>query len=113
MRVRTAPSRHGDEPAVALQYAREILILRCAELTGILVLPGHPGTSIFRPRLARMRERKRTHRLQVRLSQDEMQAINDFWFAEHLSSRAEAVREILRRGLAIGLSPYEPSRDSR
>jgi len=47
-----------------------------------------------------MRERVRTIRLQVHLTQQEMQAIDDFWFAERLSNKAEAVRKLLRRGIA-------------
>ncbi len=46
-----------------------------------------------------MRQRRLTVRLHVELSKDEMQAIEDFWFAERLPSRAEAVRELLRLGL--------------
>jgi metal-responsive CopG/Arc/MetJ family transcriptional regulator len=47
-----------------------------------------------------MKVRVRTVRLQVHLTQKEMQAIDDFWFTERLSNKAEAVRELLRRGIA-------------
>jgi hypothetical protein len=47
-----------------------------------------------------MKETDRTYRLQVELSDDEMRAIEDFWFREHLPSKSAAVRELLRRGLA-------------
>ena len=46
-----------------------------------------------------MRERNRTVRLQVELSKEDKQTIDDFWFEERLPSRAAAVRELLRRGL--------------
>jgi len=48
-----------------------------------------------------MKERNCTVRLQVVLSKEEKQAIDDFWFAERLPSRAAAVRELLRRGLSV------------
>jgi metal-responsive CopG/Arc/MetJ family transcriptional regulator len=47
-----------------------------------------------------MERKNRTYRLQVDLSEDEKQAIDDFWFRERLPSRAEAMRELLRRALA-------------
>jgi len=47
-----------------------------------------------------MKETDRTYRLQVELSDDEMRAIEDFWFREHLPSKSAAVRELLRRALA-------------
>lgn len=46
-------------------------------------------------------ERVRTVRLQVHMTQEEVRAIDDFWFAQRLSSKAEAVRELLRRGMAV------------
>ncbi|MCP3397759.1 MULTISPECIES: ribbon-helix-helix domain-containing protein [unclassified Bradyrhizobium] len=48
-----------------------------------------------------MGQRSLTIRLQVELSKEELQAIDDFWFAERLPSRAAAVRELLRRGLTV------------
>ena len=48
-----------------------------------------------------MRERNRTIRLQVELSKEDKQAIDNFWFEERLPSRAAAVRELLRRGLTV------------
>jgi len=48
-----------------------------------------------------MRQRSLTVRLQVELTKEEKQAIDDFWFAERLPSRAAAVRELLRRGLIV------------
>jgi len=45
-------------------------------------------------------ERNREERLQIMLTPDELRAIDDFRFAYRLPSRAAAVRELLKRGLA-------------
>ena len=42
----------------------------------------------------------RPQRLQVMLSPDELRAIDDFRFSRRMPSRAAAVRELMRRGLA-------------
>lgn len=47
-----------------------------------------------------MINRARDERLQIMLSQDELQAIDDFRFHFRLPSRAAAIRELLKRGLA-------------
>ena len=46
-----------------------------------------------------MKQKGRTYRLQVELSEDDKRAVEDFWFRERLPTRAAAVRELLRRGL--------------
>ena len=46
-----------------------------------------------------MKQKGRTYRLQVKLSEDDKRAVEDFWFRERLPTRAAAVRELLRRGL--------------
>jgi metal-responsive CopG/Arc/MetJ family transcriptional regulator len=51
-----------------------------------------------RPRMSAKRER--TERLQVILPTDELAAIDEFRFQARKPSRAAAVRELLRRGLA-------------
>lgn len=43
---------------------------------------------------------KRTERLQIFVQTDELAAIDDFRFKARMPSRAAAVRELLRRGLA-------------
>ncbi|MGE3474876.1 MAG: hypothetical protein AB7H70_03615 [Rhodospirillaceae bacterium] len=43
---------------------------------------------------------KRLSRLQVMLSQEELTALDNFRFEKRMPSRASAIREILRRGLA-------------
>jgi plasmid stability protein len=42
----------------------------------------------------------REERLQIMLSPDELKAVDEFRFAHHMPSRAAAVRELLRYGLA-------------
>ena len=44
--------------------------------------------------------RLRDERLQIMLSPDELTALDDFRFKKRMPSRAAAVRELLRRGLA-------------
>lgn len=46
-----------------------------------------------------MREIGKDYRLQVMLTDDERQAIDDYQFETRLASRAEAVRELVRLGL--------------
>ena len=56
----------------------------------------------------------RGERLQVMLDGDELQALDDFRFANRMPSRAAAVRELLRRGLAVkGYSPSQQGMSSR
>ena len=45
---------------------------------------------------------ERPERLQIMLSAEELQALEDFRFENRMPSRAAAVRELLRRGLAAG-----------
>jgi hypothetical protein len=45
-------------------------------------------------------DRERTERLQVVLPIDEVAAIDEFRYRARMPSRAAAVRELLRRGLA-------------
>lgn len=47
-----------------------------------------------------MGQRERDERLQIMLNPDELQALEDFRFGNRMPSRAAAVRELLRRGLA-------------
>ncbi len=43
---------------------------------------------------------KRSDRLQIMLTQDELSALDDWRFNSRMPSRSAAVRELLRRGLA-------------
>jgi hypothetical protein len=45
-------------------------------------------------------KRERTERLQVMLPADELAALDEFRYRVRMPSRAAAVRELLRRGLA-------------
>jgi plasmid stability protein len=47
------------------------------------------------------RGRTRAERLQIMLTADELVLVDDFRFQKRMPSRASAVREILRRGLAV------------
>ena len=47
-----------------------------------------------------MAELERPERLQIMLSADELQALENWRFERRMPSRAAAVRELLRRGLA-------------
>jgi antitoxin component HigA of HigAB toxin-antitoxin module len=47
-----------------------------------------------------MSELERGERLQIMLSAEELQAVENWRFDKRMPSRASAVRELLRRGLA-------------
>jgi len=47
-----------------------------------------------------MADRSRAERLQIMLSPEEVIALDDFRFKKRMPSRASAVRELLKRGLA-------------
>ena len=49
-----------------------------------------------------MKELSRPERLQVMLDPDELRALDDWRFKARMPSRAAAIRELLRRGLAAG-----------
>ena len=61
-----------------------------------------------------MTEDTRGERLQIMLTEDELSALDDWRFSRRMPSRAAAVRELLRRGLAAegyGLADGRKSRD--
>jgi hypothetical protein len=47
-----------------------------------------------------MADDKRVERLQIMLALDELKALDDWRFSRRMPSRAAAVRELLKRGLA-------------
>jgi hypothetical protein len=47
-----------------------------------------------------MPDRSRAERLQIMLSPEELTVLDDFRFKKRMPSRASAVRELLKRGLA-------------
>jgi hypothetical protein len=50
--------------------------------------------------MARSTQRLRAERLQIMLSGEELVPLDDFRFKQRMPSRAAAVRELLKRGLA-------------
>ena len=50
--------------------------------------------------MVRTTERLRAERLQIMLDGEELVAVDDFRFKRRMPSRAAAVRELLKRGLA-------------
>lgn len=48
-----------------------------------------------------MPDRSRPERLQIMLDAEELSALDDWRFARRMPSRASAIRELLRRGLAV------------
>jgi metal-responsive CopG/Arc/MetJ family transcriptional regulator len=51
-------------------------------------------------RTAKGNQLSRGERLQIMLDEDELVAVDDFRFSHRVPSRAAAVRELLKRGLA-------------
>ena len=55
----------------------------------------------------------RPDRLQIMLSPEEISALDDWRFARRMPSRAAAIRELLRRGLAVdGVDLATPGKQS-
>lgn len=48
-----------------------------------------------------MPDRNRPERLQIMLNGNELSALDDWRFTRRMPSRAAAIRELLRRGLAV------------
>lgn len=48
-----------------------------------------------------MQDRNRPERLQIMLNTEELRVLDDWRFARRMPSRASAVRELLKRGLAV------------
>jgi hypothetical protein len=58
-----------------------------------------------------MAEAARPERLQIMLTAEELNALDDWRFAKRMPSRAAAVRDLLRRGLAAqGVDLAQPGR---
>ena len=56
----------------------------------------------------------RGERLQIMLDEDELRAVEDFRYTHRMPSRAAAVRELLKRGLAAeGFTVGKPGANSR
>jgi len=48
-----------------------------------------------------MSDTSRDERLQIMLTEDELRVLDDWRFSQRMPSRAAAIRELLRRGLAV------------
>jgi hypothetical protein len=57
-----------------------------------------------------MSEANREERLQVMLRQEELRALDDWRFEWRMPSRAAAIRELLKLGLAASAGPIPSSR---
>jgi metal-responsive CopG/Arc/MetJ family transcriptional regulator len=57
-----------------------------------------------------MTNHMRAERLQIMLSDDELEALDTWRFQRRMPSRAAAVRELLRRGLAVDGFPVTSGR---
>jgi hypothetical protein len=61
-----------------------------------------------------MKKLLREERLQIMLSDDELTAVDDWRFDKRMPSRAAAIRELLRRGLAAeGFTAFDGRTKSR
>jgi hypothetical protein len=61
-----------------------------------------------------MTDLNRGERLQIMLTEDELSALDDWRFSRRMPSRAAAVRELLKRGLAAeGFALSEPGAKSK
>jgi len=61
-----------------------------------------------------MSDLTRGERLQIMLTREEVEALDTWRFQRRMPSRAAAVRELLKRGLAAeGFSAAQPGRQSR
>lgn len=56
---------------------------------------------------------KRADRLQVMLTPEELDALDDWRFTHRMPTRAAAIRELLRRGLSVGNATQPDKRRSR
>ena len=52
-------------------------------------------------RVTAMPDRNRPERLQIMLNADELKVVDDWRFSRRMPSRASAIRELLKRGLAV------------
>lgn len=61
-----------------------------------------------------MNDLTRAERLQIMLTQEELAALDHWRFANRMPSRAAAVRELLKRGLAAeGYAPTDGAKHSK
>jgi hypothetical protein len=69
-------------------------------LTNKPPFPNFAAGMVLLTKVSSMVTRSRDERLQIMLSPDELTALDNFRFKVRMPSRASAVRELLKRGLA-------------
>ena len=69
-------------------------------LTNRLGVTNSTKLVVLEETMARVTQRLRAERLQIMLDPEELVAVDDFRFKRRMPSRASAVRELLKRGLA-------------
>ena len=58
------------------------------------------------------RPEKRSERIQIQLTEDELQSLDTWRFENHIPSRAAAIRELMRKGL-ISKEPKDRPEEKR
>jgi metal-responsive CopG/Arc/MetJ family transcriptional regulator len=71
-----------------------LLVIDASDGIGVLKGFGEQG-------VRNVADRNRPERLQIMLTGEELRALDDWRFARRMPSRASAIRELLRRGLAV------------
>ena len=66
----------------------------------VTLVPVAAQRAVLEETMARATPRLRAERLQIMLDPEELVAVDDFRFKRRMPSRAAAVRELLKRGLA-------------
>jgi hypothetical protein len=79
--------------ALMTPFASWMLLTNTAVLTNLSANTSGKG-------MQAMTDRMREERLQIMLSPEELSSLDDFRFRKRMPSRAAAVRELLKRGLA-------------
>jgi hypothetical protein len=60
-----------------------------------------------------MSDLNKPERLQIILTQEELSALDDWRFANRMPTRAAAIRELMKRGMAVRLDGASDTRSSR
>jgi len=98
--------QRGNSIYGCLIIARIIRLPRRVELVRLLLIVWIGNFAPEATNGSRMNDLTRAERLQIMLTEEELAALDDWRFASRMPSRAAAVRELLKRGLAAeGYSP--------
>lgn len=60
-----------------------------------------------------MSDLNKPERLQIILTQEELSALDDWRFANRMPTRAAAIRELMKRGMAVRVDGASDTRSSR